>query len=113
MIPEDPEVIFGGEASESAGGLLGERTAIEVVSEYAVSPIVMAGPPGERVCEPIMYWVEGLGVIVVEERVRIGRIAMGVPDAGVDSVGLVFGALVVVIWLLACWGLVYCSLLTT
>lgn len=80
VIIEEPSVICGGSASECAGAGLWSvsRVATELASEYAVSPTVMAGPPGARVWEPMMYSVEGLGIIVVEPRVRIGAIAIGV-----------------------------------
>lgn len=86
---EDPSVICGGLASEGArdGLWLVPRMATEVVSEYAVPPIVIAGPPGARVWEPMIYSVEGFGAIVVESSVRTGAMVVIVPDAGEGLVG--------------------------
>ena len=46
-ITDEPSVICGTSASEDARELT--TAVVEAVIEYAVSPIVMAGPPGKRV----------------------------------------------------------------
>jgi F420-dependent methylenetetrahydromethanopterin dehydrogenase len=97
---EDPSVICGG-AKDWLSPLW--MFANEVVSEYGVPPIVIAGPPGARVWEPMMYSVEGFGVIVVESIVRTGAIAVITPDAGEGFVSWLFGAPVSgMAWLLVC-----------
>jgi hypothetical protein len=70
--------------------------AVELASEYAVDPIVMAGPPGKRGWELMMYTLEGFGSIVVDPRVRIGTVpVMAVGDGPVGSlIGASAGGLV-------------------
>jgi hypothetical protein len=92
---EDPSVIRAGATSDeeipgARGGIwLGWMiTVVEVASEYAVDPIVMAGPPGKRVWELMMYTLEGFGVMVVESRVSTGAVIA----VGDGPVGLLFEA---------------------
>jgi hypothetical protein len=62
--------------------------AVELASEYAVDPSVIAGPPGKRVWELMMYTLEGFGSIVVDPRVNTGAVIA----VGDGAVGLLFGA---------------------
>jgi hypothetical protein len=92
---EEPSVIFGGSASDKDATDVKDGVwrlwiiaIVEVASEYAVDPIVMAGPPGKRVWELMMYTLEGFGVMVVESRVSTGAV-MAVGDG---PMGSLFGA---------------------